>query len=154
MKSEEPVIERGVLIGQTEGMAEPISFFLGQCQSASYYQEIDEFLVASVQNVDFILILQHWPDQYAAQQIESLIDRYPLSRIICCYGPWCQSAARTRADWPLVWRVSDNQFALRFAGEIQNIQRGVSPLEKTAGYDEIFEYESYMEMFPDISHTA
>lgn len=55
---------------------------------------------------ELVVICQSWSDQFPAEEIHGLIAWLPFARIICCYGPWCDSDGRTRELWPLAVRIS------------------------------------------------
>ena len=50
---------------------------------------------------DVIVVLQAWPDQYSVADANQVISRFPLARLVCCYGPWCDSDGRNRSIWLL-----------------------------------------------------
>lgn len=92
---------------------------------------------------ELIIILQAWPDQLSVQEVEELISLCPLARIVCCFGPWCDSDGRTRSIWPLGVRVPAAAFASRFEHELalMSHRREGGPLPLTASRTEIFEFD-------------
>lgn len=54
---------------------------------------------------DLVVIIQSWPDEHSADQIDQLSRLAPLARCVVCYGSWCESDGRTRNQWPLAVRV-------------------------------------------------
>ncbi|MBS0205091.1 MAG: hypothetical protein JSS49_19480 [Planctomycetes bacterium] len=54
---------------------------------------------------DLIVVIQSWPDEHSAEQIDQLNRLAPLARCVVCYGSWCESDGRTRQLWPLAVRV-------------------------------------------------
>ncbi len=111
---------------------------------------------------DLIVVLQVSPDQYSIADANQLISRFPLARLLCCYGPWCDSDGRTRAIWPLAVRVHPASFAARFAHELALLagiplgalsrtaasskiatpaRKRDQPLPLTASRSEIFEFD-------------
>jgi len=93
---------------------------------------------------ELIIVLQAWPDQYRATEVEELISLCPLARIVCCFGPWCDSDGRTRSIWPPGVRVPAAAFASRFEHELALLSgsRDVgSPLPLTASRTEAFEFD-------------
>jgi hypothetical protein len=80
-----------------------------------------------------IVIVQDWPDQYSIADANLLISRFPLARLVCCYGPWCDSDGRTRSIWPLAVRVPAAVFAARFDQELQLVSTSGGQLETAAG---------------------
>jgi len=55
---------------------------------------------------DLIVVLQSWPDQFSEADVHDIFALCPVARIVCCFGPWCDSDGRTRSVWPLAVRVS------------------------------------------------
>src|SRR4029077_20396015 len=93
---------------------------------------------------EMIVILQAWADQYPAWEVEALISLCPLARIMCCFGPWCDSDGRSRSIWPLGVRVPAAAFASRFEHELALLSGGrdAGPsLPLTASRTEIFEFD-------------
>jgi hypothetical protein len=86
---------------------------------------------------DVIVVLQAWPDQYSVADVNQLIAQFPLARLVCCYGPWCDSDGRNRSIWPMAVRVPAASFSARFAREL-NL---AAALPLTASRSEIFEYD-------------
>jgi len=105
-----------------------------------------DFLASDGWFPDLVVISQDWPDQYPAEDVHELIALCPLARIICCFGPWCDSDGRTRSIWPLAVRVSPEMFAARFEREWEQVG-GANPaggppaLPLTASRTEIFEFD-------------
>src|SRR5689334_14139382 len=54
---------------------------------------------------DLIVVLQSWSDQFSEKDVYDLLSQCPLARIVCCFGPWCDSDGRTYSIWPLAVRV-------------------------------------------------
>lgn len=54
---------------------------------------------------DLVLVCQSWSDQFSAVDANALVAWFPLARLVCCHGPWCESDGRTRTQWPLAVRV-------------------------------------------------
>src|SRR5262245_26164606 len=94
---------------------------------------------------DVVVALQAWPDQFSEAEVHELISLCPLARIICCFGPWCDSDGRTRSIWPHAVRVPVAATAGRLRREfglLMNNQAGrVSPLPLTASLSDTFEFD-------------
>jgi len=93
---------------------------------------------------DLVIVLQTWPDQFSEAEIHELITRCPLARIICCFGPWCDSDGRTRSIWPLAVRVPVAAARTRIAKEVALLRNPLSasrPLPLTASRGEIFDFD-------------
>lgn len=89
-----------------------------------------------------VLVCQQWPDEFAENDVWRLIGLYPLARLVCCYGPWCESDGRTRETWPLSVRVPVRSVADRIRRELDVITGLVRPLPLTASRDEVFLFEA------------
>ncbi len=135
------MIDQGILIGRTDGMDRAVSSFLNRCQTASYFRQVSDLSVESNFVPKIILVLQHWPEEYSRDEIDLLHTSFPLARFICCYGPWCASDGRSRQLWAPSVRVSLEDVQLRIDAELQVSLGERFPLERTAGLDEIFEFD-------------
>lgn len=89
---------------------------------------------------DLAIILQHWPDEFTAEEIRTALSRWPLTRWLCCHGPWCASDGRTRQIWPPALRVTTDDLESRLAGELRTLRGELSPLPATAALDEVFAF--------------
>ena len=104
--------------------------------------EIDEGIMASPADVfpDLVVVLQSWPDQFSANEVNRLLAYSPLSRVVVCYGTWCESDGRNRNIWPLSVRVPVWSAKLRIEHEWQLIlnpgERPLLPL--SASREEVF----------------
>jgi hypothetical protein len=90
---------------------------------------------------DLVIICQHWPDQYTAGDVRRMLGAFPLARLICCYGPWCESDGRTRDVWPLAVRVPATFAGRRIDLELEVLSGTREPLPLTASRDEIFLFD-------------
>ncbi len=135
------MIDQGILIGRTDGMDRAVSSFLNRCRSASYFRQISEMPGDSEILPQIILVLQHWPEEYRRDEIDLLYASFPLARLICCYGPWCASDGRNNQLWSLSVRIPLEDVQLRIDAEVQVALGERAPLERTAGLDEVFEFD-------------
>ena len=92
----------------------------------------------SSDQVDLLIVLQAWPDQYPHSEILDLLDRFPLTRLMVCYGPWCDSDGRTRHLWPAAVRVPIAQASSRVSLELAVTSPPAEPLPLTASRDETY----------------
>ncbi len=92
-----------------------------------------------------IIVCQNWPDEFSTRGLHDLISRFPISRLVCCYGVWCESDGRTRTNWPLSIRVPARSAHARIQQEWDIAQGKVNVLPLTAGRDEIFQSETSLE---------
>ena len=86
---------------------------------------------------DLVVVVQSWPDQYTVADVNEIMTRFAHAKILCCYGPWCDSDGRTRSIWPLAVRVPVSSLARRLALEWSRSSR----LPLTASRTEIFEFD-------------
>ncbi|MDA1014182.1 MAG: hypothetical protein O3A00_06975, partial [Planctomycetota bacterium] len=91
---------------------------------------------------DLVIVLQHWSDEYAAQDIATALARFPLARWVCCYGTWCESDGRNRPDaWPTAIRVPMRRACARLQQEARVLTGQASPIPLTAARDEVFAFD-------------
>jgi hypothetical protein len=93
---------------------------------------------------DLVVVLQAWPDEFSELDVHELIALCSLARIVCCFGPWCDSDGRTRSIWPLAVRVPVAAAGGRLAREWSLLDdRGAqsAALPLTAARSEIFEFD-------------
>jgi hypothetical protein len=91
---------------------------------------------------DLVVICQHWPDEFTERDVRRLLTLYPLARLTCCYGPWCQSDGRSRDIWPLAVRVPAAAAPDRLRRELDVIAGRTRPLPLTASRDEVFLFDA------------
>lgn len=135
------MIKHGLLIGRTDGMEQAVMCLFNRCEQAKYFRHLSELSTQTDSVPELILVLQQFSDEYHEEQIEGLLTEYPLSRVICCYGPWCVSDGRNRNFWPSAVRVPIAEIQQRVEREMEVIAGIRPPLERTAGRDEIFAFE-------------
>ena len=94
---------------------------------------------------DLLVVVQTWSDEFPFSEFIKLPGFGPLSRVMCCFGPWCVSDGRSRQDWPLALRVPLEHFGAALRREMLQLtapQLAAAPLPWTAGRDEIFHTRS------------
>jgi hypothetical protein len=89
-------------------------------------------------DIGLLLVLQSWPEEYTQTEVLDLLDRYPLARLLVCYGPWCDSDGRTRQRWPRAIRVPLAQAESRVREELQDLRARAPSIPLTASRDESF----------------
>lgn len=94
-----------------------------------------------------IIVCQSWPDEFSTSEVNDLISQFPISRLVCCYGVWCESDGRTRTNWPLSIRVPARSAHARIQQEWNIAQGKANVFPLTAGRDEIFQSETSLEQF-------
>jgi hypothetical protein len=96
---------------------------------------------------DLIIVCQTWPDQFSGVDIHALLTWFPLTRLVCVYGVWCDSDGRSRTDWPLAVRIPASRATSRLERELATLSisaGAISPgsisdaLPLTASRGEIF----------------
>lgn len=129
---------RVVVLGEATGEMQPVHDVLCRQPDVRWLGSARQLSALSDAPDVLVICLRH-PDQFAAADVQALIARCPLSRLIAVYGAWCLGDGRTRDAWPLALRVPVAQFSLRFEQEVRCV-RGVSrALPNTASRTEIFE---------------
>jgi hypothetical protein len=82
-----------------------------------------------------VVVIQTWPDQFSSGYILKLLTRFPLARLVCCQGPWCDSDGRTRDLWPAACRVRLEIAPVRIARELALVEMSVAPQSPAASAD-------------------
>jgi hypothetical protein len=92
--------------------------------------------LAAAADCDLVVVDQQWPDEFTLSEAEALLSE--TARVVCCYGPWCDSDGRTRSVWPHAVRTprSECREAVAREAEILHGHRPAPPL--TAARDELF----------------
>jgi hypothetical protein len=54
---------------------------------------------------DLIVVLQSWPNEFSTSDVNQLLAFAPLSRVVVCYGAWCESDGRNYDLWPRSVRI-------------------------------------------------
>src|SRR5260370_5504014 len=111
-------------------------------REASGVLDVAAFVGAGGWHPDLIVVLQSWPDQFSENDVHKLLALCPLARIVCCFGPWCDSDGRTRSIWPLSVRIPAAAASGRLSRELallENHDEPAAPLPLTASRAEIFE---------------
>lgn len=89
---------------------------------------------------DMTIVLQSWSDQFSQRSADRLIGQTLFRRLICCYGPWCESDSRNRDIWPNAHRVPLRVVQRVIEWEVIRIGRGEPAIPPTSARDEIFAY--------------
>ncbi|HVW02555.1 MAG TPA: hypothetical protein VHB77_19520 [Planctomycetaceae bacterium] len=109
---------------------------------STHATSLDAALATTDSPPDLVVVVLDWPDQWSEADIGQLLQTFPLARLVCSYGPWCDSDGRNRDLWPPGARVPRELTAARLARELHSLETGsgaVLPL--TGGRDEVFEYD-------------
>ncbi|MCA9082925.1 MAG: hypothetical protein KDA81_02665 [Planctomycetaceae bacterium] len=87
---------------------------------------------------DLCIVLQSTPREYHPQDVNELIGRTLFSRVICCFGPWCESDGRNHSIWPDAFRVPVRLSASVISRELDALLRDEDTLPVTSSRDEVF----------------
>lgn len=87
---------------------------------------------------ELVVVLQRWPDEFSAKEADAVLARWPLARVVCVSGPWCDSDGRTREHWPLVTRAPAATAIERLRRELDGLRRQQPGLPATASRTETF----------------
>lgn len=116
-----------------------LSEFVGELKGVTFEQvrrlsdlEQQSTSVSNANPSELIVVLERHPDEYTPMEVQRLIEHHPLSRIVCGYGPWSESAARTRGAWPPAAWVPVAVLPERILAELAVIRGERSPLAITA----------------------
>ncbi|HLJ12371.1 MAG TPA: hypothetical protein VKU82_14345 [Planctomycetaceae bacterium] len=93
---------------------------------------------------DLVVVCQAWPEQFSEAEFRELFALCPLARIVCLFGPWCDSDGRTNSIWPAAVRVPVAAARGRLARELDGLQSESAaclPLPLTASRSEVFEFD-------------
>lgn len=90
---------------------------------------------------DLLVACQQWSHEYTSGEVVDLLRLLPITRIVCCYGPWCGSDGRSGTAWPLPCRVPLAEAAERIARELEVISGRRRSLPLTATRDETFAFD-------------
>jgi len=90
---------------------------------------------------DLVVVCQSWPNEFVKAEVDDLIGRFPLARVVCCFGVWCESDGRNCDGWPNALRVSARTARRRICSELQVLADERVPLPLTASRDETFEFD-------------
>ena len=84
------------------------------------------------------VVLQSWSDESSQSDVNQLIGRTLFQRLLCCFGPWCESDGRNRAVWPDALNVPVRLAESVIAAELHRIQSDGASIPPTSARDEVF----------------
>ncbi len=87
---------------------------------------------------ELVVVLERWPDEFTRPEVEALLARWPLARLVCVSGPWCDSAGRTRDIWPTAVRVPALEARERLCRECEALAAFTPPPPVTSSRTEAF----------------
>jgi hypothetical protein len=134
------MIDSLLIIGGESGMADVVQSAWSVAHRVDRVPTISAAL-GNLSPADLILVLQHDPDEYSRSDVRSLLEKFPISRVVNCQSEWCASAGRTRQIWPPAICVSQAAAPQRIRQELEILAGQRAPLPWTAGLDEIFAFD-------------
>ncbi len=84
------------------------------------------------------VVLQSWSDESSRPDVNQLIGRTLFRRLLCCFGPWCESDGRNRDVWPAALHVPVRLAESVIAAELHRIESGGPSVPPTSARDEVF----------------
>lgn len=84
------------------------------------------------------IVLQSWSDESSQPDVNQLIGRTLFRRLLCCFGPWCESDGRNRAVWPDALQVPARLAESVIAAELHRIESSAPSIPPTSARDEVF----------------
>lgn len=87
------------------------------------------------------VVCQSTPDEFTAREVEFWLGVWPITRFVCCYGPWSDSDGRTRSAWPLPLRTPVAGAMSRLRQELDVISGTRPAPAATATREEAFGWE-------------
>lgn len=90
---------------------------------------------------ELTLVLQRRPDEYVPRDPLNLLNTFPLTRLVCCYGYWCEADGRNRDVWPPATRIAARSAVPRIRRELEVLDDSRRPLPMTAGREEVFAFD-------------
>ena len=91
---------------------------------------------------DMVIVVQEYPEQYSPPEVEELLGLNPLTRWICCLGPWSESEGRNGEVWPIAVCVTIDRLISRLKSEIEVVSHHKTVLPITASRNERFLFEN------------
>ncbi|NOX54877.1 MAG: hypothetical protein GXP27_10660 [Planctomycetes bacterium] len=89
-----------------------------------------------------VVVCQSWPDEFLRHDVQRLIGTLATSRLVCCYGAWCESDGRNRSIWPIAVRVPVVAAKQRIQRELEVLRGARLALPITASRDETFGFHA------------
>ena len=101
---------------------------------------------------DLLIVWQATPDEYSPDEVLALLSRIPLTRVVCVYGDWCESAGRTRQTWPLAVRVPKWLAISRLRVELRSLMEfEVTAVPWTAAREEVWLRDRFATQLPQLT---
>ena len=91
---------------------------------------------------DFVIVCQHFREEFSPADVESVFAILPLTRWIVVTGLWCESEGRHGSRWPMAVRVPVSGFHSRLQLECQVLRGDLPALALTAGREEVFAFQT------------
>jgi hypothetical protein len=115
-----------------------------RCVEVDVCESIARSLASSdlLPSADVVALVQSRRGRIAADGVDELRRRWPLTPLVALLGSWCEGEVRTGRPWPGVPRVYWHQFEASLANDLERIAAGKCPswgLPTTLTTDERFE---------------
>jgi hypothetical protein len=94
----------------------------GRLREAAELETARQVVGASDWFPDLVVVLQTWSDEFSTEEVLELMALAPLARVVCAYGPWCDSDGRNRAIWPHAVRVPVAEASARIVAELASLR--------------------------------
>ena len=130
-----------IIVGKTTDMDEVVRAVMSGADEIRVTQTLEEAIAIEGFRPSLTVVCQHWSDEFSGESVQRLISTWPLSRVVCAYGPWCVSDGRRRSVWPHAVRVPVESAPGRIQREWDVIRGIRTGLPLTAGRDEIFAFD-------------
>ena len=129
-----------LLLGRPVGMEGVVAALLQSVDTAQVVPTVEAAIHTGMQP-DYLVVLQHWSDEYSPGDVRCMLEVFSMSRIIVIQGPWCASDRRTRQNWPTSLCIPIERAEERWKRE-KEVAAGIrQPLPWTAAMDEIFSFD-------------
>ena len=62
-----------------------------------------------------VVVAERWPTEWSAADRDAVATRFPLSPVVCVFGPWSRSGTRHGSPWPAAARFEPGEARGRVA---------------------------------------
>jgi CheY-like chemotaxis protein len=103
---------------------------------------------------DIAIVLQSTSDEYTAAGANKLIGSMLFGRVMCCYGPWCQSDGRSHDIWPVSTRIPLSTARAVLSGELAGFQTDQPALLPLSAAEEVFAHRMMTQSWAQAATAA
>ena len=100
-----------------------------------------DFSTTNAAEPELIVITQNFSDQFCPTEIDQLLSKHPISRILSVYGPLSVSDGRTRDLWPHSLRIPHWKLSQRIEQELAVLTGNAPAIPLTATREETAHFE-------------